>query len=102
MLRTAANTQAAATWGDVPHASHVDPNTLAERVSIRCGDADYYLGIIAERTLLGLNGAGWQIATWHKLVDDGLSRDDAIRRLVRVYRQRSYASTPVHTWPVGG
>jgi hypothetical protein len=69
---------------------------------VDAGDADYYLGIIAERTLSGLNGAGWQIATWHKLVDDGLSRDDAIRRLVRVYRQRSYASTPVHTWPVGG
>jgi hypothetical protein len=69
---------------------------------VDAGDVDYYLGIIAERTLSGLNGAGWQIATWHKLVDDGLSREDAIRQLVRVYRQRSYASTPVHTWPVGG
>ena len=51
----------------------------------------------------GLNGAGWQIATWHKLVDDdGLSREHASRELVRLYQQRSYASTPVHTWPVGG
>jgi hypothetical protein len=66
------------------------------------GDIDYYLGIIAERTLSGLNGAGWQIATWQKLVhDDELRRDDAARELVRIYRQRSYASTPVHTWPVG-
>jgi hypothetical protein len=69
---------------------------------VDAGDVDYYLGIIAERTLSGLNGAGWQIATWRKLVDDGLSREDAIRRMVRIYRQRSYASTPVHTWPVGG
>jgi hypothetical protein len=70
---------------------------------VDAGDVDYYLGIIAERTLSGLNGAGWQIATWHKLVDDdGLSREDATRQLVRIYRQRSYASTPVHTWPVGG
>ena len=69
---------------------------------VDAGDVDYYLGIIAERTLSGLNGAVWQIATWHKLVDDGLSREDATRKLVRIYRQRSYASTPVHTWPVGG
>jgi gamma-glutamyl:cysteine ligase YbdK (ATP-grasp superfamily) len=67
------------------------------------GDVDYYLGIIAERALSGMSGAGWQIATWSKLVDDDkLSRDDATRELVRIYQQRSYASTPVHTWPVGG
>jgi gamma-glutamyl:cysteine ligase YbdK (ATP-grasp superfamily) len=70
---------------------------------VDAGDVDYYLGIIAERTLSGLNGAAWQIATWHKLVEDGgLGREDATRQLVRIYRQRSYASTPVHTWPVGG
>ena len=70
---------------------------------VDAGDVDYYLGIIAERTLSGMSGAGWQIATWHKLVDDDkLSREDATRELVRIYRQRSYASTPVHTWPVGG
>ena len=58
---------------------------------------------IAERTLSGMSGAGWQIATWHKLVeDDKLSREAATRELVRIYQQRSYASTPVHTWPVGG
>jgi gamma-glutamyl:cysteine ligase YbdK (ATP-grasp superfamily) len=70
---------------------------------VDAGDVDYYLGIIAERTLSGMSGAGWQIATWHKLIDDDkLSREDATRELVRIYRQRSYASTPVHTWPVGG
>jgi hypothetical protein len=70
---------------------------------VDAGDVDYYLGIIAERTLSGLTGAGWQIATWHKLLhDDKLSREDATRELVRIYQQRSYASTPVHTWPVGG
>ncbi|HEX6423992.1 MAG TPA: hypothetical protein VFZ79_10970 [Acidimicrobiales bacterium] len=67
------------------------------------GDVDYYLGIVAERTLSGLTGAGWQIATWRKLVHDAdLSREDATRELVRIYQQRSYADTPVHTWPVGG
>jgi gamma-glutamyl:cysteine ligase YbdK (ATP-grasp superfamily) len=67
------------------------------------GDVDYYLGIIEERTLSGMNGAAWQIATWQKLVDEGrLDRADAARELVRRYQQRSFASTPVHTWPVGG
>jgi hypothetical protein len=69
---------------------------------VDAGDVDYYLGIIAERTLSGMGGAGWQIATLRKLVDDGLNREDAIREMVRIYHQRSYASTPVHTWPVGG
>jgi hypothetical protein len=70
---------------------------------VDAGDVDYYLGIITERTLSGQSGAGWQIATWHKLVgDDKLGREDAARELVRLYRQRSYSSTPVHTWPVGG
>jgi hypothetical protein len=69
---------------------------------VDAGDVDHYLGIIAERTRSGLTGASWQIATWHKLVhDDKLSREDASRELVRIYQQHSYASAPVHTWPVG-
>jgi hypothetical protein len=69
---------------------------------VDAGDVDYYLGIIAERALTGMNGAGWQIATWRKLVDEGVERDEAAREMVRIYHQRSYASTPVHTWPIGG
>jgi gamma-glutamyl:cysteine ligase YbdK (ATP-grasp superfamily) len=70
---------------------------------VDAGDIDYYLGIIAERVLAGMTGAAWQLATWRKLVDDdGLGRHDAARELVRIYQQRSYGSTPVHTWPVGG
>jgi gamma-glutamyl:cysteine ligase YbdK (ATP-grasp superfamily) len=66
-------------------------------------DLDYYLGIIEDRTLTGMTGAVWQIATWRMLMDDGgLDRVDAARELVRRYQQRSFASTPVHTWPVGG
>ncbi len=66
-------------------------------------EVDYYLGIIEERTLSGVTGADWQIATWRTLIDDeGLDRAEAARELVRRYQQRSFASTPVHTWPVGG
>jgi hypothetical protein len=67
------------------------------------GDVDYYLGIIEERTLSGMNGAAWQIATWRKLAaETGLGRTEVARELVHRYQQRSFASTPVHTWPVGG
>jgi gamma-glutamyl:cysteine ligase YbdK (ATP-grasp superfamily) len=65
-------------------------------------DVEYYLGIIEERTLSGMTGADWQIATWRTLIDDhGLDRAEAAQELVRLYQQRSYSSTPVHTWPVG-
>jgi hypothetical protein len=66
-------------------------------------DVDYYLGIIEERTLSGMTGADWQIATWRRLIDEeGLDRAEAAREVVRRYQQRSFASTPVHSWPVGG
>jgi hypothetical protein len=64
------------------------------------GDVEFYLGIIEERTISGMSGAGWQIATWRLLHDAGLDPDAAATELVRRYQQRSYASTPVHTWPV--
>jgi gamma-glutamyl:cysteine ligase YbdK (ATP-grasp superfamily) len=65
-------------------------------------DIDYYLGIIEERTLSGMTGADWQIATWRRLIDDeGLDRAEAAREVVLRYQQRSFASTPVHSWPVG-
>ncbi|MBD0293219.1 MAG: glutamate--cysteine ligase [Jiangellaceae bacterium] len=69
---------------------------------VDAGDVDFYLGIIEERTLSGVSGAGWQMASWRTLVDSGRDREQAFAELVRLYQQRSYASTPVHTWPVGG
>ena len=64
-------------------------------------DVDYYLGIIEERTLSGQNGAAWQIATWRRLIDDlDMDRPQAARELMRRYWDLSFASTPVHTWPV--
>jgi hypothetical protein len=69
---------------------------------VEAGDVDYYLGIIEERTLSGMSGAGWQLATYRHLVESGLDGDQATHELVRRYQQRSYGSTPVHTWPVGG
>lgn len=69
----------------------VDPN-----------DVDRYLGIIADRAVSGMTGAGWQIATWQRLVrEDGRGREDAAYELVRLYQRHSHAGAPVHSWPVG-
>ncbi|MGH3665571.1 MAG: glutamate-cysteine ligase family protein [Egibacteraceae bacterium] len=69
---------------------------------VDASDVDYYLGIIEERTLSGQNGAAWQIATWRRLIDEAdLDRPEATRELMRRYWELSFASTPVHTWPIG-
>jgi hypothetical protein len=71
-------------------------------LGVDAGDVDHYLGIIDARARSGMSGAGWQIATWEQLVrEGGLSRADAQRELVRLYRQHSSGRAPVHTWPVG-
>jgi gamma-glutamyl:cysteine ligase YbdK (ATP-grasp superfamily) len=64
-------------------------------------DIERYLGIIEDRVLAGQNGATWQIATWHKLIeDDDYDRPEAARELVRRYLRLSDDGDPVHTWPV--
>jgi gamma-glutamyl:cysteine ligase YbdK (ATP-grasp superfamily) len=64
-------------------------------------DIERYLGIIEDRVLAGQNGATWQIATWHKLLeDDDYDRPEAARELVRRYLRLSDNGDPVHTWPV--
>jgi len=65
-------------------------------------DIDRYMGIIGERVLRGQNGAAWQIATYQRLVGEGLDRAEAARELVRRYQKLCLAGTPVHTWPVDG
>jgi hypothetical protein len=60
-----------------------------------------YLGIIEQRALAGRNGATWQIATYHRLLDEeDLDRPDATRELVRRYQALSRKGDPVHTWEV--
>jgi gamma-glutamyl:cysteine ligase YbdK (ATP-grasp superfamily) len=67
------------------------------------GHVDRYMGLIEERTVSGQNGAAWQIATWHHLIEaEELDRPDAARELVRRYQRLSQEGKPVHTWPVHG
>jgi gamma-glutamyl:cysteine ligase YbdK (ATP-grasp superfamily) len=64
-------------------------------------DRDLYLGVIEERCRRRVNGASWQAATFHKALDAGLSRDDALAATTRRYRELMHQGAPVHSWPVG-
>jgi gamma-glutamyl:cysteine ligase YbdK (ATP-grasp superfamily) len=71
-----------------------------EAWDVDAASIDRYLGIIEQRVLVGQNGASWQIATYHKLLDDDLDRPEATAELVRRYQRLSAQGEPVHTWEV--
>ncbi|MBW4721023.1 glutamate-cysteine ligase family protein [Saccharothrix obliqua] len=60
------------------------------------------LGVIEQRCLNGVNGATWQARAFHKHYDhSSLDRPEALRRMLRGYRDLMHTNEPVHTWPVG-
>ena len=64
-------------------------------------ERDRLLGIIEQRCLTGRNGATWQTETFHQLFDAGrMDRFDALREVVRRYREHMHENIPVHEWPV--
>ncbi|MEV4879909.1 glutamate--cysteine ligase [Streptomyces cyaneofuscatus] len=64
-------------------------------------DRDRYLGVIEERCKRRVNGASWQVATYHRALDAGLGREAALAATTRRYAELMHAGEPVHTWPVG-
>ncbi|QKW53722.1 glutamate--cysteine ligase [Streptomyces buecherae] len=64
-------------------------------------DRDRYLGVIAERCRRRVNGASWQTGTYHRALDAGLARQDALAAMTRRYCTLMRTGEPVHTWPVG-
>ncbi|MFC9113020.1 glutamate-cysteine ligase family protein [Streptomyces sp. NPDC052492] len=68
---------------------------------IEPADRDRYLGVIEERCRRRVNGASWQAATFHRALDLGLGRDEALAATTRRYRELTKQGDPVHTWPVG-
>jgi len=63
---------------------------------------DRLLGIIEQRCLTGVNGAEWQVRTFHQidLEDQPLDRRDALREMLRRYVEHMHSNEPVHTWPL--
>ncbi|OQR65716.1 glutamate--cysteine ligase [Streptomyces maremycinicus] len=64
-------------------------------------DRDFYLGVIEERCRRRTNGASWQVETFHRAVEAGMSRDAALAATTRRYAELMHLGEPVHTWPVG-
>ncbi|MCX5383690.1 glutamate--cysteine ligase [Streptomyces sp. NBC_00083] len=68
---------------------------------IEAADRDQYLGIIEERCRRRVNGASWQVDTYHRALAAGLGREAALAATTRRYRELMLAGEPVHTWPTG-
>lgn len=68
---------------------------------IEPADRDHYLGVIDERCRLRTNGAVWQSTTFHRALESGLGRPDALAATTRRYAELMHLGEPVHTWPVG-
>ena len=59
---------------------------------------DRFLTIIEQRCLTGVNGASWQTACVERLESRGLTRDKALREMLRHYIEGMGANEPVHNW----
>ncbi|MEU9385492.1 glutamate--cysteine ligase, partial [Streptomyces sp. NPDC048279] len=68
---------------------------------VEAADRDFYLGVIEERCRRRVNGASWQATTFHRAVERGLPRDEALAAMTRRYADLMNQGEPVHTWPVG-
>ncbi|WP_447003225.1 glutamate--cysteine ligase [Saccharothrix isguenensis] len=71
------------------------------RMKVDSAERDRLLGVIEQRCLTGMNGATWQARTFHRHYDHtALDRPEALRRMLRTYRDLMHTNEPVHTWPV--
>jgi Glutamate-cysteine ligase family 2(GCS2) len=71
-----------------------------ERWGVSAAVRDRYLGVIEQRVKTGRNGAGWQAEAVHVLEERGMSRREALTRMLGLYLEGMHANEPVHTWPL--
>jgi hypothetical protein len=69
------------------------------RWNVDAADADRLMEIVERRCVLGVNGASWQAAAFHRL-NERLDRPDALREMTVRYREHMHSNEPVHTWPL--
>ncbi|WP_030625325.1 glutamate-cysteine ligase family protein [Streptomyces sclerotialus] len=65
-------------------------------------DRDHYLGVIEARCRRRVNGASWQAAAYHRALQSGLARDEALAAMTRRYSDLMHEGRPVHEWPLEG
>jgi gamma-glutamyl:cysteine ligase YbdK (ATP-grasp superfamily) len=63
---------------------------------------DRLLGIIEQRCIKHLNGAEWQVRTFHQIDSEKrpLDRREALREMLGRYVEHMHTNEPVHTWPI--
>jgi hypothetical protein len=71
---------------------------------VSADDRRRYLGIIEGRCVSGRNGAAWQVAALRQAHPgppgpDGGRPAEAMRAMLREYRDRMHTNVPVHEWP---
>ena len=78
-------------------AAELLPTALAglREAGVEADEAATYLAPIEGRVATGQTGAVWQLAA---LETFGSRQPEALRRLVRCYRERVATGAPVHTW----
>jgi hypothetical protein len=69
-----------------------------ERWGVSAAVRDRFLTIIEQRCLTGVNGAWWQTECVARLEARGLTRDKALREMLRHYIEGMMANEPAHTW----
>ena len=63
-------------------------------------DRDRYLGVVEARVRTRRTGSDWQAATVAAIQSHGVSREGALREMVRRYVDNARTGAPVHAWPV--
>ncbi|PRY34593.1 glutamate--cysteine ligase [Umezawaea tangerina] len=72
-----------------------------DRWGVDPADRDRLLGVVEQRCLTGVNGATWQSRAFHRHYDNtSLDRVEALRLMLRTYRDLMHTNEPVHSWPV--
>ncbi|WNV84144.1 glutamate--cysteine ligase [Umezawaea sp. Da 62-37] len=72
-----------------------------DRWGVDPADRDRLLGVIEQRCLTGVNGATWQSRAFHRHYDNtSLDRVEALRLMLRTYRDLMHTNEPVHSWPI--
>ena len=61
---------------------------------------DRLLGIIEDRAKTRRNGAWWQSRAVARFESTGLSRAEALTRMLQTYSGHMHSNEPVHTWPL--
>ena len=67
------------------------------RLGVEYSEVQRFLSVISERIECHRNGASWQLGQFNRLLKS-LDREQALSRMVTLYRERSNSNTPVARW----